>query len=93
MQRACLKASLVTFCATLLNLRLASLSYPVFMPKRSTHHMHDPGSIVPYIWPKVFTYNQMSRIKYGYYYMNSVSKDYDDTQQNGTTKDSITPQE
>jgi hypothetical protein len=55
--------------------------------------MHDPGSIVPYIWPKVFTYNQMSRIKYGYYYMNSVSKDYDDTQQNGTTKDSITPQE
>jgi hypothetical protein len=25
------------------------LSYPVFMPKPSTHHMHDPGSIVPHI--------------------------------------------
>jgi hypothetical protein len=49
------------------------LSYPVFIPKPSTHRMHDPGSIVPHIRPKVFTDNQMSRIKY-IYYINSVSK-------------------
>jgi hypothetical protein len=36
------------------------VSYPVFMPKRSTHRMHDPGSIVPHIWPKVLIDNQMS---------------------------------
>jgi hypothetical protein len=36
------------------------LSYPVFMPKLSTHCMHDPGSNVPYIWLKVLTDNQMS---------------------------------
>jgi hypothetical protein len=42
--------------------------------------------------PKVFIDNQMSRIKYNYYISN-VSKDYDDSQQNGTTEDSITPQE
>jgi hypothetical protein len=35
----------------------------------------------------------MSRIKYDYYYINSVSKDYDDSQWNGTAKDCITPQE
>jgi hypothetical protein len=68
------------------------LSYPVFMPKLGTHHMHDPGSFVPHIRPKVFTDNQMSRIKYNYY-INSVSKDYDNSQWNGTVKDSITPQE
>jgi hypothetical protein len=28
------------------------VSYLVFMPKLSTHHMHDPGSIVPHIRPK-----------------------------------------
>jgi hypothetical protein len=39
------------------------LSYPVFIPKPSTHRMHDPGSIVPHIWPKVFTDNQMSQLK------------------------------
>jgi hypothetical protein len=55
------------------------LSYPGFMPKLSTHRMHDPGSIVPRIWSKVFTDNQMSRIKYNYY-KNNVSKDYDDSQ-------------
>jgi hypothetical protein len=55
------------------------LSYLVFMPKTSTHLMHDLGSIVPHIWPKVFTDNQMSRIKYNYYISN-VSKDYDDSQ-------------
>jgi hypothetical protein len=53
--------------------------------------MHDPGSIVPHIRPKVFTDNQMSRIKYDYYYINSVSKDNDDSQRDGTTKYSITP--
>jgi hypothetical protein len=28
---------------------------------------------------KRFTNNQMSQIKYDYYYINSVSKDYDDS--------------
>jgi hypothetical protein len=50
------------------------LSYSVFMPKPCTHRMHDPGSIVPHIRPKVFTDNQMSQIKYNYYYINSVLK-------------------
>jgi hypothetical protein len=54
--------------------------------------MHDPASIVPHIRPKVFTDNQMSRIKYNYY-INNDSKDYDDSQRNGTVEDSITPQE
>jgi hypothetical protein len=36
------------------------MSYPVFMPKPSTHHMHDLGSNVPHIRPKVLTDNQMS---------------------------------
>jgi hypothetical protein len=36
------------------------LSYPVFTPKPSTHRMHDPGSIVPHIRPKVLTDNQIS---------------------------------
>jgi hypothetical protein len=55
------------------------LSYLVFMPKPCTHRMHDPGSIVPYIRPKVFTDKQLSWIKYNYY-INNVSKDYDDSQ-------------
>jgi hypothetical protein len=57
------------------------MSYPIFMPRSSTHRMYDPGSIVPHIQPKVFTDNQMSRIKYNYY-INNVSKDYDDSQAN-----------
>jgi hypothetical protein len=52
--------------------------------------MHDPGSIVPHIWTKVFTDNKMSRIKYKYY-VSSVSKDYDDSQWNRIVEDSITP--
>jgi hypothetical protein len=36
------------------------LSYSVFMPKPSTHCMHDPGSNVPHIRPKVLIDNQMS---------------------------------
>jgi hypothetical protein len=55
--------------------------------------MHDLGSIIPHLWPKVFTDNQMSQIKYNYYYINSVSKDYGDSQRNRTMEDSITPQE
>jgi hypothetical protein len=66
------------------------LSYPVFMPKPSTHCMHDLGSIVPHIRPKVFIDNQMSQIKYNYY-ISSVSKDYDDSQWNGIAEDSKTP--
>jgi hypothetical protein len=58
---------------------LGAVSYLVFMPKPGTHNMHDLGSIVPHIRPKVFTDNQMSRIKYNYYKSN-VSKDYDDSQ-------------
>jgi hypothetical protein len=57
---------------------LVQMSYSVFMPKPSTHHMYDLGSIVPHIWSKAFTDNQMSRIKYNYY-INNVSKDYNDS--------------
>jgi hypothetical protein len=56
-----------------------AVSYSVFMPKPSTHRVHDPGSIVPHIRPKVFIDNQMSWIKYNYY-INNISKDYDDSQ-------------
>jgi hypothetical protein len=69
------------------------LPYPVFMPKPTTHRMHDPGSIVPHIQRKVFIDNQMPRVKYNYYYINSVSIDYDDSQRNRITEDSITPEE
>jgi hypothetical protein len=68
------------------------LSYLVFMPKPSTHRMHDLRSIVPHVRPIVIIDNQMSRIKYNYY-INNVSKDYDDTQQNGIARNSITAQE
>jgi hypothetical protein len=67
------------------------VSYPVFTPKPSTQRIHDTGSIVPHIQLKGFTNNQLSRIKYDYYYINSVSKEYDDSQWNETTEDSITP--
>jgi hypothetical protein len=68
------------------------MSYPVFVPKPGTHHMHDPRQIVPHIRPKVFTDNHISRIKYNYYISN-VSKDYDNSQRNRIAEDSITPQE
>jgi hypothetical protein len=42
--------------------------------------------------PKGFTDNHMSQIKYNYYISN-ISKDYDDSQRNGTAEDSITLQE
>jgi hypothetical protein len=67
------------------------VSYSVFMPNPSTHRMHDLGSIVPHIWLKVITDNQMLPIKYNYY-INNVCMDYDDSQLNGIAKDSITPQ-
>jgi hypothetical protein len=66
------------------------LSYPVFIPKPSTHRMHDPRSIVPHKRTKVFTDYQISRIKYNYY-INKVSKDSDDSQRSKIEKDSITP--
>jgi hypothetical protein len=34
--------------------------YLVFMPKPSTHRMHDTGSLVPHIRSKVLTDNQKS---------------------------------
>jgi hypothetical protein len=71
----------------------STLSYLSFTPKPCTHRMHDPGSIVPHTQPKGFIDNQLSRIKYNYYYIKSVSKVYDDSQRNGTVKDSITQQE
>jgi hypothetical protein len=36
------------------------VSYLIFMPKPSTHRMHDPGSNVPYIRLIVLIDNQMS---------------------------------
>jgi hypothetical protein len=66
---------------------------PGFYIKTSTHRIHNSGSIVLHIRPKGFTGNQLSRIKYDYYYINSVSKDYDDSQRNGIAEDFITPQE
>jgi hypothetical protein len=75
------------------DIRAPMVSYPVFTLKPSTHRMHDPGSIVPHIQPKGFTDKHMSQIKYDYYYINSVSKEYDDSQWNGIVEDSITLQE
>jgi hypothetical protein len=74
------------------NLNAVKLSYPVFIPKPSTHRMHDSGANVLHIRPKVFIGIQMSRIKYNYY-INNVSKDSDNSQQNKIAEDSITPQE
>jgi hypothetical protein len=36
------------------------VSYQILQAKPCTHHMHDPGSNVPHIRPKVFTDNQIS---------------------------------
>jgi hypothetical protein len=55
--------------------------------------MYDSRSIVSHIQSKVFTDKQMSRIKNDYYYINNISKDYNDSQRNGTTEDFITPLE
>jgi hypothetical protein len=44
-----------------------------------------------FFMPKLSTH-RMSQIEYNYY-INCISKDYDDSQRNGTVKDSITPQE
>jgi hypothetical protein len=45
-----------------------------FIPKPSTRRMYDSGSIVPHIYSKLFTDEQMSQIKY-IYYINNVSND------------------
>jgi hypothetical protein len=45
-----------------------------------------------HIQSKVFTDNQISRIKYNYYISN-ISKDYNGSQSNGTVEDSVTSQE
>jgi hypothetical protein len=50
------------------------LSHPAFMPKPSSHRMHDPGSIVLHIRPKVLTDNKCHNIEYNYY-INNVFKD------------------
>jgi hypothetical protein len=55
------------------------LSYLVFMPKPSTHRMYTQDQLFHTYKQKVFTDNQMSRIKY-IYYIDNVSKDYDDSQ-------------
>jgi hypothetical protein len=62
------------------------------MPKLSTHRMYAQDQLFHTYGQKVFTDYQMSRIKY-IYYIDNVSKDYDDSQRNGTAKDSKTPQE
>jgi hypothetical protein len=62
------------------------------MPKLSTHHMYAKDQLFHTYREKVFTDNQMSQIKY-IYYIDNVSKDYDDSQQNGIAEDSITQQE
>jgi hypothetical protein len=54
--------------------------------------MHDTGSIVPHIWPKLFADNQMSRIEHNYY-INNVSKTKTTLKRSETAEDSITPQE
>jgi hypothetical protein len=50
---------------------------PSFIPKPSTHRMYAQDQLFHTYGQKVFTDNQMSRIKYNYYISN-VSEDYDD---------------
>jgi hypothetical protein len=50
------------------------LSYPIFMPKPSTHRMYAQDQLFHTYRQKVFIDNQLSRIKYNYY-INNVSKD------------------
>jgi hypothetical protein len=66
------------------------MSYPVFMPNQVLNICMTQDQLFHTYNPKVFKDNQMSQIKYNYYIYN-VSKDYDDSQQNGTMKDFITP--
>jgi hypothetical protein len=55
-----------------------------------------------YAWPRINCFTHMAKSVYRYpnvtnkefyYYINSVSKDYEDSQPNRTVEDSITPQE
>jgi hypothetical protein len=43
---------------------VVGLSYPVFMPKPSTHRMQDPGSNVPHIRQKGSQKTKCHNIKY-----------------------------
>jgi hypothetical protein len=52
----------------------AMVSYPGFMPKPSAHRMYAYDQLFHTYKQKVFTDNQMSRIKY-IYYIDNVSKD------------------
>jgi hypothetical protein len=54
--------------------RINIISYPVFMPKPSTHRMCAQDHLFHTHRPQVFTDNQMSQIKY-IYYINNISKD------------------
>jgi hypothetical protein len=54
--------------------RAREISYPVFMQKPGTHRMGAYDHLFHTHGLKVFTDNQMSRIKY-IYYINNVSKD------------------
>jgi hypothetical protein len=62
------------------------------MPKPNTHRMYAHDQLFQRYGHKVFTDNQMSRIKY-IYYINNVFKDYNDSHVKWNTEDSITPQE
>jgi hypothetical protein len=53
---------------------ISLLSYPVFMPKPSTHRMYAQDQLFHTYGQKVLTDNQMSQIKYNYY-IDNVSKD------------------
>jgi hypothetical protein len=50
------------------------LSYPIVQAKSSTHCMYAQDQLFDIYGPKVFTDNQISRIKY-IYYINNVFKD------------------
>jgi hypothetical protein len=50
------------------------LSYPVFMPKPTTHRMYAQDQLFHTYGQKVLPDNQMSQIKYNYY-IGNVSKD------------------
>jgi hypothetical protein len=50
------------------------MSYPIFMPKLSTHRMYAHDQLFHTYGQKVLTYNQISQIKYNCY-IDNVSKD------------------
>jgi hypothetical protein len=68
----------------------SNLSYPIFMPKLSSHRVYAQDQLFHTYGQKFLTDNQMSQIKYNYY-IDNVSKDYDDSEWNETMEDSKTP--